>query len=150
MLWRGQNATALNDDLNTTCVSLDFLDLYFQSEYVILTQDYNTSVDVWLSGRGLVCPAVCPDRHPIQVFQQGRSPGSCVHGAPLCLGASMCDWVSGTTYSGGNWVTCQFRCDCPLAQFVGQSRCNKALVMFGDGSVASEGGELCDISITGD
>ena len=61
----------------------------------------------------------------------------------------MCDWVSGTTYSGGNWVTCQFRCDCPLAQFVGQSRCNKVVVMFGDGSVGSEGGELCDVSFTG-
>ena len=149
--WRGKIEPSLNDDLNSTCLALETSSLQNQTEHIVLKQDYDDAVDVWLSGRGLVCaPDNCTNQYPTQVFQQGGNPGFCVKDAPLCLGASLCPLVSYTHHPSGGWVTCQFRCDCPVESSAMQTWCEKVVVMFGNGSVASDRDklELCDVSVS--
>ena len=152
ILWREADIATLNDDLNTTCLLLNSSTLQQQTKHIVLTKAYDVSVDVLMSGRGLVCNAnICPDSFHTQVFQQGRSPRHCVPRAPLCLGASICFLASSTTSSGGDWVTCQFRCGCPLKSSADQPACNKIVVMLGSGSVAfgRETVEIFDVSFIG-
>ena len=149
--WRGEETLVLNDDLNSTCLTFNTTNLRRGTDHIIVTRGYDVSVDLWLSGWGLVCTLdTCTNQYPTQVFQQGRSPGLCVKDAPLCLGASLCSPVSGPLYSNGDWVTCQYRCDCPMPSSAAQPPCDKMVVLFGNGSVAvsRDTMELCDVSVT--
>ena len=152
MTWRGEETLALNDDLNSTCLTFNTTSLRRETDHIIITNSYSVSVDVWLSGWGLVCaPDICTERFPTQVFQQGRHPGFCVQEAPLCLGATLCPLVSHTTYSSDDYATCQFRCHCPVAPSAVQTLCEKMVVMFGYDSVGlgRMTMELCDVSVAG-
>ena len=117
ILRKPEDIAALTYDFNKTCLTLNVSTLQQQTKHIVFSKGYDASVDVRLSGWGLVCaPDVCTERFPTQVFQQGRNRKFCVPGASFCLGASPCFLASSKPSPSNDWVTCQFRCQCPLIQ----------------------------------